>query len=109
MHFVFPVANALQEACGLQHLQMLGDGLSRQRDLVLHCEARAELEEGLAIPLDELVENRPPRWSRDRVEDIAQLSQYRQVLTCLSRHLNWSLMSQRSSVQAVDVFRCALL
>jgi len=39
---------------------------------VLHSEARAKLAEGLPVSLDELVENRPPHWSRDRLEDIAQ-------------------------------------
>ncbi len=49
---------------------MLRDALPRNADVVLHGEARAQLEERLAITLNEHVENSAPDRRDDRFEDI---------------------------------------
>src|SRR5215207_1612240 len=57
--------------------------MSRQPELVLHREPGAELEQRLTVSSVELVENRPPRGRRKRVEDIAQYGDHRQAAACL--------------------------
>jgi len=75
---------------------MLRDSLARYADLMLHQQPSAELEECLAIPLTQLVQNHPSHRCSERFEDIGHLyapqashslhvrEHNRQVLTCLS-------------------------
>jgi hypothetical protein len=53
---------------------MLRDGLSRHAQLMLGRESRAQLEQGLPLPLCELVEDRPSRGVRQSLEDVAHRS-----------------------------------
>src|SRR5690349_11470084 len=54
----------------LELIQVLGDRLPGQRDLVLHGQAGADLEERLVVPLGQLVQDQPAGRVRDRLEDV---------------------------------------
>ncbi len=54
------VALADHEARGFEHLDVLRHRLPRGGDAVLHREARAELEERLAVTVDQFVQYRAP-------------------------------------------------
>ena len=58
------------QAGGLEDVEVLGDGLAGGAEVVLHGEARAELEEGLAIAVGQLVEDGAPRGVGERVVDV---------------------------------------
>ena len=51
---------------------------------MLHGQAITQLEESLAISLNELVKNRAARRSSDCLKDIAHGTLYTQAVTCLS-------------------------
>src|SRR3569623_1937026 len=57
----------------LQQAKMLRDSLARDADLMLHQQPSAELEECLAIPLTQLVQNHPSHRCSERFEDIGHL------------------------------------
>src|SRR5215207_9763487 len=84
VEFEAPVASDLHEAGRFEHLQVLRDPLARRAEAVLHREPRAQLEEGLAIAFDELVEDRSPRRIGERLEHVAHARNDRQAYTCLS-------------------------
>src|SRR5690554_1020167 len=54
----------------LQHLQVLRDGLPGRGEPVLDRQPGADLEQGLAVALDQLVEDRPPGGIRERLEHV---------------------------------------
>lgn len=54
-----------------QYIEMLRDCLSCQPHLVLHSQTCAQLEQRLAVSVDQFVKNRAADWSSDRLEDIA--------------------------------------
>ena len=104
MELVSAFALAAHETSRLQHLEVLRDRLSRHPEFVLHREPGAQLEQRLAVSIVQLVENRPSRRRRERVEDIAQCRQYKQVIACLSRwprsRARGSALAQRSESHA---------
>jgi hypothetical protein len=55
----------------LKNVEVLRDALPRDADLVLHRQARAQLEERLSIPIAQLIENRSPYRCYQCFEDIA--------------------------------------
>ena|SRR5215813_6393511 len=64
---------------------MLRYGLSSQPDLMLHSQPGTQLEQGLAVSLNQFVKNSAASRSRDGLEDIAHEQNNRQVAACLSR------------------------
>src|SRR5262249_42631249 len=71
-----------------QYFQVLRDRLPRECKMMFHRQTTAQLEESLAISLDQFVKNRAARGSSDCLEDIAHRRDNRQVMTCLSRSKN---------------------
>jgi hypothetical protein len=65
---VSPIA---QRAGGLQYVEVLGDRLTRGAQPVPHGQPRAQLEQRLAVPADEFVEDRSPGQVSERLEDVA--------------------------------------
>ena len=59
------------QTCRFEHSQVLRDGLSRRRQLVLRREASTDLEECLLIAFGQLVKNYPPRVIGDGLVHIA--------------------------------------
>ena len=60
MELVPAVAFDPDEAGGLQHVEVLGDRLTRRVDPVLHQQATAELEKRLTVAFGQLIEDGPP-------------------------------------------------
>src|SRR6266542_2477770 len=58
------------EAGELEDGEVLGDGLAGGGEVMLHGEAGAELEEGLAIAVGQLVEDGAPRGVGERIEQV---------------------------------------
>jgi hypothetical protein len=81
---VLALPDRCHQARRLQYFKVLGDRLSSKSDLMLHSQTRAELKEGLAVTLNQLVENRATGRSSDRLEDIAHGLHDRQVMARLS-------------------------
>ena len=71
VQLVFTLPNCRHQARRFQYFQVLRDCLSRQPELMLHGQTIAQLEEGLAIPLNQFVKNCTTRRSNDCLEDIA--------------------------------------
>jgi len=59
---VAPLALGCNQPGRFEQFKMLRDTLAGSRDLVLHRQAGAQLEQRLAIPLGQFVEDRPPYW-----------------------------------------------
>jgi hypothetical protein len=57
MELVATVATSSNEASLLEDVEVLGDGLTARSDAVLDRQPGAELEERLAVPLRELIED----------------------------------------------------
>jgi hypothetical protein len=51
----FPLC--LYQTSRLQHFEVLRDRLTSQVQILLHCQTSAQFEQGLAIPLAQLVQN----------------------------------------------------
>ena len=71
MKLVFSLADRRDEARRLEDLKMLRDRLPGQRDLMLHGQSRTQLEQGLAVSLNQFVQDRAACRSCDRLKDIA--------------------------------------
>lgn len=54
----------------LQHLQVLRHGLARERKIMPHRQTAAQLEEGLPIPLAQLIQNGATGWRNEGVKDL---------------------------------------
>jgi hypothetical protein len=63
---------------------MLRDSLARDADLMLHQQPSAKLEECLAIPLTQLIQNHPSHRCSERFEDISHCMHHRQAIACMS-------------------------
>src|SRR5918995_4655530 len=72
------------ETGGLEHVEVLRDRLPRRAQAVLHDQPRADLEQGLSVALDELVQDRPPRGIGKCLEHVRQPGEDRQADTCMS-------------------------
>ncbi len=59
------------QASRLKYGQVLGDRLTRGVQSMPGRQPDAQLEQGLAAPFLELIENEPSRWVRKSLEDIA--------------------------------------
>ncbi|MFN8050490.1 MAG: hypothetical protein U0Q22_03550 [Acidimicrobiales bacterium] len=71
MELVATVASGRHEAGLLEHVEVLGDGLPRGGELVLGREAGAELEERLAVAVDELVQYGAPSRVGEGLEHVS--------------------------------------
>jgi len=69
VELVSPLATDLDEPRSLQHLEVLGNGLSSRADAVPGREKSAEFEEGLAVSFGQLVENRRTGGIGKRLEE----------------------------------------
>jgi len=58
-----------QAGC-LQDVEVLRYGLARRADAVTHDQSRTDLEEGLAVAIGQLVENRPSRGVGEGPKDL---------------------------------------
>jgi len=105
VQFVFARPERRYQTRRFQYFQVLRDCLSRQAKLMLHSQATAQLEKGLAIPINEFVKNRTARRSSDCLEDIAHNRMIgKSILACqeLSIHgFRWtqSVAICRSSIR----------
>ena len=70
VELVAALAAGVEEAGGFEDVEVLGDGLAGGGQTVFHDEAGAELEEGLAVAVEELVEDGAPGGVGERVEDV---------------------------------------
>ena len=59
MELVPPLPPGVDQPGGLEDVEVLGDPLPRGGQAVLGGQPCADLEQGLAVALDQLVENRP--------------------------------------------------
>src|SRR5260363_59657 len=78
MQLLAAVPECRDQVGGLENRQMLGHGLPR------HCEAVAELGQGLAVARMEPVEQCTPRGVRQRLEDLVHAAKHRQPKGCMS-------------------------
>src|SRR5918998_165910 len=84
VELVAALAPDADEAGLLQDVEVLRDRLPRRSDAVLRQQPAAELEQRLAVALFQLVEDRPPRRIRKRLEHIHDVEEHRQAATCMS-------------------------
>src|SRR5664279_2938330 len=80
MELVPALAPRLDEPGVDQHVEVLGDGLPRRRDGVLDREPRTQLEQGLVVPLGQLVEDRSSCGVRPGLEDVAHTARIGKLL-----------------------------
>nr|WP_255639545.1 hypothetical protein [Deinococcus betulae] len=59
-----------QESSGFKYLEMLGDGLAGEGQVVMGGETDAEFEESLTIARAQRIEDRPPSWSGQGVIEV---------------------------------------
>ena len=71
VELVTAVPSGRHQSGPLEHLEMLGNGLSRQADPMLHRQTGAQLEQRLPIPFVQLVEDCSPSRCRKRLVDVA--------------------------------------
>jgi hypothetical protein len=71
VELVTALASGRDESGVLEEIEMLRDGLTRHREPMLRRQTGADLEERLALPLGQLVEDRAPRRVGQRFEDVA--------------------------------------
>jgi hypothetical protein len=71
VQLVLTLPRRCHQARRFQYFQVLRDRLSRQAEWMLHGQAIAQLEERLAISLNQFVEDRAARRSIDCLKDIA--------------------------------------
>ncbi len=57
-------------------------------------QSRAQLEQGLSLPLYEFVEDPSSRGIRQGLEDVTHKHQYRQVVACLSGSMSYGLAAE---------------
>jgi hypothetical protein len=94
------------EACSFQHVKVLRDRLSRRTQPMPHRQSRADLEQGLTVPLGQLVENRPSRSVGQSFEHVTQSRDNRQATACLSRSSATHLVAElRGSVVDIEVYQ----
>ena len=85
MELVSPDAPARHETRFFQHFEVLGDRLPGEIQVALHGQPLANFEEGLAVPVDQFIQDRSPRRRRQGMEDVNHIwVDDRQVMTCLS-------------------------
>src|SRR5215207_3306459 len=77
------------ETGGLEHVEVLRDRLPRRAQAVPHDQPRADLEQGLSVALDELVQDRSPRGIGKCLEHVRQPGDHRQADTCMSTRSGW--------------------
>jgi hypothetical protein len=70
VELVAALASCLDQARGFQHGKVLADRLAGQPQTVLGRQPRADLEQGLAIPFRQLIEDAPTGGIGQRLEDI---------------------------------------
>lgn len=70
MELVAPLPSGMHQTGLLEHLKMLRNRLPAQRKLVLHRQPRAQLEERLAIPFGQFVDDQSAYRCRQRMEDV---------------------------------------
>lgn len=68
---VSALASGADEACRLENVEVLRDGLASERQCVIHRQRRAELEEALVVALGETVEDASARWRGQGFIDVA--------------------------------------
>src|SRR5664279_2372080 len=86
MELVPALAPRLDEPGVDQHVEVLGDGLPRRRDGVLDREPRTQLEQGLVVPLGQLVEDRSSCGVRQGLEDVAHTARIGKLLLACQHH-----------------------
>lgn len=74
MEFVSPRTFGDHETNGFQQVEVLGDRLSGHPQAVFHRQPSAQLEQRLAIPVVQLVQNRPSRRRSQCFEDVTHLN-----------------------------------
>ncbi len=72
--FVLALSYGADKTRRLQNFKMLRDRLSRQPQLMLHRQSRAQLKERLTVPLDQFIQDRPSCRRNDRLEDVAHIA-----------------------------------
>ncbi len=71
VQLVLALADCRKQARRFQYFQVLRDCLSRESELMLHGQSCAQLEQRLAVALNQFVENGAACGCRDGLEDIA--------------------------------------
>src|SRR5438552_7801058 len=84
MEFVATVPSGHHQPGRLEDVEVLRDRLPRRRRPMSGDQSRADLEERLAIPILELIENGPPSRICEGFEHVAHVEDDRQVNTCMS-------------------------
>lgn len=102
MELVPALASRFDELGVDQHIDVLRDGLPRRRDAMLGREPRAQLEQGLIVPLSQLVEDRASGGVRQSLEDVTY------ARTLGKRSLAGQALTTRSRLMAPPVFRVYL-
>ena len=74
MELVPALPPGADEACVLEHLEVLRDGLPGGAETVFHCQSAADLKQGLPVSLDELIQDRPPRRIGECLEQVTPRS-----------------------------------
>ncbi len=70
MELVSALPSGLNQAGGFENIEVLGDGLPRQLQPMLHGQAGAQLKESLTVSLVQLVEDRASRRSGERLKHV---------------------------------------
>ena len=71
MKLVFSLPDCGNQSRPLQHFNVLTYGLSSQSELMFHRQPATQLEQGLAVSINQFVQNRAARRCCDRLKDIA--------------------------------------
>jgi hypothetical protein len=80
-------AFGLDQASGLQNVEVLRDRLARGAELVLGRQPRTDLKQGLSVALGQAVEDPPTGGIGKRLEDVAHAGDNRQVNPCMSNRV----------------------